>query len=134
MESASQAPVTFSDIMCQMHDMLSPEVPGQYTLRDLRKSRALAGTLFNILFNLGKFVAYETRDPFMQRQEKADDPDASDWDRYDFGKVSVLNTASQKLILRARRVAVRAMLLPCSNLSSIGLVVSGAGLAFSRPV
>lgn len=81
MESASQAPVTFSDIMCQMHDMLSPAVPGQYTLRDLRKSRALAGTLFNILFNLGKFVAYETRDPFMQRQEKADDPDASDWDR-----------------------------------------------------
>ena len=81
MESASQAPVTFSDIMCQMHDMLSPEVPGQYTLRDLRKARALAGTLFNILFNLGKFVAYETRDPFMQRQEKADDPDASDWDR-----------------------------------------------------
>lgn len=86
MESASQAPVTFSDIMCQMHDMLSPAVPGQYTLRDLRKARALAGTLFNILFNLGKFVAYETRDPFMQRQEKADDPDASDWDRCGLAK------------------------------------------------
>jgi serine/threonine-protein phosphatase 2A regulatory subunit B'' len=68
MESASQAPVTFSDVMCQMQDMLNPEVPECFTLRDLRKSRSLAGAMFNILFNLGKFVAYETRDPFVVRQ------------------------------------------------------------------
>jgi serine/threonine-protein phosphatase 2A regulatory subunit B'' len=82
MESASQAPVTFNDILCQMQDMLSPAAPGHFTLRDLRKTRQLAGTLFNILFNLGKFVAYETRDPFLMRQEKADDPDATEWDRF----------------------------------------------------
>ena len=28
----------------------------------------LAGTLFNVLFNLSKFMAYETRDPFVSRQ------------------------------------------------------------------
>ena len=81
MESASQAPVTFNDVMCQMQDMLSPATPGHFSLRDLRKTRQLAGTLFNILFNISKFVAYETRDPFLIRQEKTDDPDATDWDR-----------------------------------------------------
>lgn len=81
MESASQAPVTFNDIMCQMQDMLSPATPGHFSLRDLRKTRQLAGTLFNILFNISKFVAYETRDPFLIRQEKTDDPDATEWDR-----------------------------------------------------
>ena len=71
MESASQAPVSFGDVMCQMQDMLNPEQAGCFTLRDLRRGRALAGAMFNILFNLGKFVAYETRDPFVVRQVRA---------------------------------------------------------------
>jgi serine/threonine-protein phosphatase 2A regulatory subunit B'' len=82
MESASQAPVTFTDVMCQMQDMLNPEVPECFTLRDLRRERRLAGAMFNILFNLGKFVAYETRDPFVVRQERAEEPEATDWDRF----------------------------------------------------
>lgn len=28
----------------------------------------MAGTLFNVLFNLNKFVQFETRDPFSARQ------------------------------------------------------------------
>ena len=64
-----------------MQDMLHPEVPECFTLRDLRRGRTLAGAMFNILFNLGKFVAYETRDPFVVRQEKAEEPEATEWDR-----------------------------------------------------
>jgi serine/threonine-protein phosphatase 2A regulatory subunit B'' len=82
MESASQAPVNFQDIMCQMQDMLCPAEAGRFTLRDLRRARQLAGTMFNILFNLSKFVAFETRDPFIVRQEKQEDPEATDWDRF----------------------------------------------------
>ena len=41
---------------------------GVFTLRDLKRNKHLAGTLFNILFNLNKFVAFETRDPFTIRQ------------------------------------------------------------------
>ena len=41
---------------------------GLFTLRDLKRNKHLAGTLFNILFNLNKFVAFETRDPFTIRQ------------------------------------------------------------------
>ena len=108
MECLSQEPVAFADVLCQLHDMLSPEVKrgnasmtrllflyfflscaltatnprprprekqmsqkeGAFTMRDLRRRRSLAGTLFNILFNLNKFVAFETRDPFLVRQER----------------------------------------------------------------
>ena len=42
--------------------------PRYFTLHDLKRSRQLAGTLFNVLFNLSKFMAYETRDPFVSRQ------------------------------------------------------------------
>jgi hypothetical protein len=40
---------------------------GQLTLRDLKRCK-LSGNFFNILFNLNKFVAFETRDPFLIRQ------------------------------------------------------------------
>ena len=35
-------------------------------LRDLKGSK-LSGSVFNILFNLNKFMAFETRDPFLIR-------------------------------------------------------------------
>eukprot|EP00884_Botryococcus_braunii_P021339 jgi/Botrbrau1/788/Bobra.0181s0041.2 len=81
MECLSQEPVLFEDVLCQMHDMIQPEVEGQFTLRDLRNNRQLSGTLFNILFNLNKFIAFETRDPFLVRQER-EDPHLTDWDRF----------------------------------------------------
>jgi len=34
----------------------------------LKRHKGLAGTLFNMLFNLHKFIAFETRDPFLARQ------------------------------------------------------------------
>ncbi|KAK9833451.1 hypothetical protein WJX81_006419 [Elliptochloris bilobata] len=81
MECLSQEPVLFEDVLCQMHDMLAPAREGVFTLRDLKKHRSLAGTLFNILFNLNKFIAFETRDPFLVRQER-EDAGLSDWDRF----------------------------------------------------
>lgn len=41
-----------------------------FTLRDMKGSR-LSGSVFNILFNLNKFMAFETRDPFLIRQVNA---------------------------------------------------------------
>ena len=52
-----------------------------FTLRDLKRHKALSGTLFNILFNLTKFIAFETRDPFLVRQER-EDAALCDWDRF----------------------------------------------------
>lgn len=45
------------------------QVEGHLTLRDLKNCK-LSGNFFNILFNLNKFVAFETRDPFLIRQVK----------------------------------------------------------------
>ena len=83
MECLSQETVTFEDVMSQMVDMMNPEHASCFTMRDLKKSRQLAGILFNVLFNLTKFVAFEMRDPFTMRQEREDAASgSSEWDRF----------------------------------------------------
>ncbi|GBG61541.1 hypothetical protein CBR_g22338 [Chara braunii] len=80
MECMTQEPVLFEDVVCQMSDMIKPEKDGEITLRDLKRCK-LSGSFFNILFNLNKFVAFETRDPFLIRQER-EDPTLTEWDRF----------------------------------------------------
>eukprot|EP01018_Ginkgo_biloba_P022035 Gb_03011 [translate_table: standard] len=80
MECMAQEPVLFEDILCQMVDMIGPEKEWQLTLHDLKRCK-LSGNFFNILFNLNKFVAFETRDPFIIRQER-EDPTLTEWDRF----------------------------------------------------
>ncbi|KAF8394257.1 hypothetical protein HHK36_020464 [Tetracentron sinense] len=80
MECMTQEPVLFEDILCQMVDMIGPKRGSYFTLRDLKSCR-LSGNIFNILFNLNKFIAFETRDPFLIRQER-EDPTSTEWDRF----------------------------------------------------
>ncbi|XP_050223280.1 serine/threonine protein phosphatase 2A regulatory subunit B''beta-like [Mercurialis annua] len=80
MECMAQEPVLFEDILCQIIDMIGPEHEGFITLRDLKGCK-LSGSVFNILFNLNKFMAFETRDPFLIRQER-ENPTLTDWDRF----------------------------------------------------
>lgn len=51
----------FEDVLCQLHDMLQPAREGCYTLADVRRTRPQSSLLFNTLFNLHKFMAYENR-------------------------------------------------------------------------
>uniref|UniRef100_A0A6N2LDL6 EF-hand domain-containing protein n=1 Tax=Salix viminalis TaxID=40686 RepID=A0A6N2LDL6_SALVM len=108
MECMAQEPVLFEDILCQIVDMIAPEVENLFfshtlesssfcasshlqrhfllqredyiTLRDLKGCK-LSGNVFNILFNLNKFVAFESRDPFLIRQER-EEPALTEWDRF----------------------------------------------------
>ncbi|KAJ6842897.1 serine/threonine protein phosphatase 2A regulatory subunit B''beta-like [Iris pallida] len=80
MECMAQEPVLFEDILCQMVDMVGPENESFLTLRDLKGCK-LSGNVFNILFNLNKFMAFETRDPFLIRQER-EEPTLTEWDRF----------------------------------------------------
>ncbi|RAL37024.1 unnamed protein product [Cuscuta campestris] len=80
MECMSQEPVLFEDILCQIIDMINPENESCITLHDLKGSK-LSGSVFNILFNLNKFMAFETRDPFLIRQER-ENPHLTEWDRF----------------------------------------------------
>ncbi|KAF7143867.1 hypothetical protein RHSIM_Rhsim05G0172200 [Rhododendron simsii] len=80
MECMAQEPVLFEDILCQIVDMIRPENESYFTIRDL-KGNKLSGSIFNILFNLNKFMAFETRDPFLIRQER-ENPNLTEWDRF----------------------------------------------------
>uniref|UniRef100_F6H607 EF-hand domain-containing protein n=1 Tax=Vitis vinifera TaxID=29760 RepID=F6H607_VITVI len=80
MECMAQEPVLFEDILCQIVDMIGPENESYITLRDLKGCK-LSGSVFNILFNLNKFMAFETRDPFLIRQER-ENPTLTEWDRF----------------------------------------------------
>ncbi|EEF40387.1 serine/threonine protein phosphatase 2A regulatory subunit B''beta [Ricinus communis] len=80
MECMAQEPVLFEDILCQIIDMIGPENESYVTLRDLKGCK-LSGSVFNILFNLNKFMAFETRDPFLIRQER-ENPTLTEWDRF----------------------------------------------------
>merc|ERR1712216_309466 len=84
MECLAQEPVLFEDILCQMMDMLKPEVDARVTLNDLRSSK-MSGNFFNVLFNMNKFIAFETRDPFLMRQER-EEPHLTEWDRFARGE------------------------------------------------
>ncbi|CAL1356738.1 unnamed protein product [Linum trigynum] len=80
MECMAQEPVLFEDILCQIIDMIGPETEGLVTLRDMKRTK-LAAHVFNILFNLNKFIAFESRDPFLIRQER-ENPTLTEWDRF----------------------------------------------------
>lgn len=81
MECFGHEPVQIRDILCQLLDMINPNVqPPVIRRRDLKRCR-LAGNFFNVLFNLNKFFAIEARDPLQIRQEHAT-PELTDWDRF----------------------------------------------------
>ncbi|XP_030521124.1 serine/threonine protein phosphatase 2A regulatory subunit B''beta-like isoform X1 [Rhodamnia argentea] len=80
MECMAQEPVLFEDILCQIIDMIGPENQSYITLNDLKGCK-LSGSVFNILFNLNKFMAFESRDPFLIRQER-ENPTLTEWDRF----------------------------------------------------
>nr|GLL21372.1 probable serine/threonine protein phosphatase 2A regulatory subunit B''delta isoform X2 [Ipomoea trifida] len=64
-------------IACKHHIELDESY---ITIRDLKGSK-LSGSVFNILFNLNKFMAFETRDPFLIRQER-ENPHLTEWYRF----------------------------------------------------
>jgi serine/threonine-protein phosphatase 2A regulatory subunit B'' len=68
MECISQEVVSFEDVLCQLSDLVTPEVEGRFTLRDIRRC-AEPDVFFNALTNLNKLIAYEQRDPFQMRAD-----------------------------------------------------------------
>jgi serine/threonine-protein phosphatase 2A regulatory subunit B'' len=81
MECLAQEPVFFEDIVCQLTDMIKPKIEGFITLEDMVNSLPMSGNTFNVLFNLNKFILFETRDPFTIRQER-EEKHLTEWDRF----------------------------------------------------
>lgn len=75
--------VPFEDMLCQMMDMIKPKNPEYLQVEDFLQPECsqVSGALFDALFNLNKYLQFEQRDPFMERQKREDEFEC-DWDRF----------------------------------------------------
>lgn len=79
MECLSQEIVAFEDVQTQLTDMVKPQCEGSVTLKDLKRCQ-MSPNFFNTLFNLNKFLAFEQRDPFLNKEQNGDD--LTEWERF----------------------------------------------------
>jgi serine/threonine-protein phosphatase 2A regulatory subunit B'' len=63
MEYLGHEHVSFNDLVCQLTDMLKPQVEFQFKLKNFLDHKLYSSVFFNSLLNLNKFLAYEQRDP-----------------------------------------------------------------------
>ncbi|XP_034232169.1 uncharacterized protein LOC117640057 isoform X2 [Thrips palmi] len=72
----------FEDCLCQMLDMIRPDIQGKVSLSDLKRCK-MTSIFFDTFFNLEKYLDHEQRDPFAsQRDHDNEGRELSDWDRY----------------------------------------------------
>ncbi|KAF0026701.1 hypothetical protein F2P81_021438 [Scophthalmus maximus] len=82
LESNGIEPLPFEDCLCQMLDLVKPEVQGKITLRDLKRCK-LSHIFFDTFFNYEKYLDHEQKDPFsVVREVETDGQEASDWEKY----------------------------------------------------
>uniref|UniRef100_A0A3B4CNU7 EF-hand domain-containing protein n=1 Tax=Pygocentrus nattereri TaxID=42514 RepID=A0A3B4CNU7_PYGNA len=82
LETMAIEPLPFEDCLCQMLDLVRPEVPGKITLRDLKRCK-LAHIFFDTFFNIEKYLDHEQKDPFMVAKDAETlGQEISDWERY----------------------------------------------------
>lgn len=75
--------VPFEDMLCQMMDMIKPASLEHLVAEDFLQTECsqVSGALFDALFNLNKYLMFEQRDPFVERQKREDEFEC-DWDRF----------------------------------------------------
>ncbi|XP_041055813.1 serine/threonine-protein phosphatase 2A regulatory subunit B'' subunit beta isoform X2 [Carcharodon carcharias] len=83
LECMSIEPLPFEDCLCQLLDLVKPECEGKITLHDLKRCK-MANVFFDTLFNIGKYLEHEQKDPFsIPRQDvESDGPEMTDWEKY----------------------------------------------------
>eukprot|EP00064_Thunnus_orientalis_P009439 superscaffoldBa00001199_g9463 len=82
LETMAIEPLPFEDCLCQMLDLVKPEVEGKITLRDLKRCK-LSHIFFDTFFNIEKYLDHEQKDPFsVIRELEQDGQEVSDWEKY----------------------------------------------------
>ena len=92
--------VPFEDMLCQMMDMIKPANPDYLVTEDFLQPECaqVSGALFDALFNLNKYLLFEQRDPFVERQKREDEFE-SDWDRFaciDYNRLAMEEEAREE--------------------------------------
>ncbi|XP_032827838.2 serine/threonine-protein phosphatase 2A regulatory subunit B'' subunit alpha isoform X1 [Petromyzon marinus] len=100
MDKLGIEPLPLSDCLCQMLDLVKPQVEGKITLKDLKRCR-MAYVFFDTFFNLEKYLEHEQKDPFsVQKEADGEVPESSDWDRYAAEEYEILvaeESANQRM-------------------------------------
>ncbi|GMT34765.1 hypothetical protein PFISCL1PPCAC_26062, partial [Pristionchus fissidentatus] len=73
--------MTFSDLACNLIDMIEPASGKDFTLADLKRSK-MAGRFFNAFVNWRKFYQQESSDSERTSVKGTGDEELSDWDRF----------------------------------------------------
>ncbi len=83
MQTLGHEHIPFEDMLCQMIDMIKPKENDFVVVEDFLQEECVpvSGALFDALFNLNKYVQFEQRDPFQERQKREDEFE-TDWDRF----------------------------------------------------
>ena len=92
--------VPFEDMLCQMMDMIKPKNTDYLVAEDFLQSECsqVSGALYDALFNLNKYLLFEQRDPFVERQKREDEFD-TDWDRFaciDYNRLAMEEEAREE--------------------------------------
>eukprot|EP00934_Nitzschia_sp_Nitz4_P001886 Nitzschia sp. Nitz4//scaffold108_size72880//49351//51376//NITZ4_005822-RA/size72880-augustus-gene-0.30-mRNA-1//-1//CDS//3329532690//1886//frame0 len=92
--------VPFEDMLCQMMDMIKPANPDFLVVEDFlqKECSQVSGALFDALFNLNKYLMFEQRDPFVERQKREDEFE-TDWDRFaciDYNRLAMEEEAREE--------------------------------------
>jgi serine/threonine-protein phosphatase 2A regulatory subunit B'' len=92
--------VPFDDLLCQMMDMIKPSNPDYLVVEDFLQQECcqVSGALFDALFNLNKYLMFEQRDPFVERQKREDEFE-TDWDRFaciDYNRLAMEEEAREE--------------------------------------
>ncbi|MGK3744491.1 MAG: serine/threonine-protein phosphatase 2A regulatory subunit B'' [Bacillariaceae sp.] len=92
--------VPFEDMLCQMMDMIKPTNPDHLVVEDFMQPECsqVSGALFDALFNLNKYLLFEQRDPFVERQKREDEFE-TDWDRFaciDYNRLAMEEEAREE--------------------------------------
>ena len=92
--------VPFEDMLCQMMDMIKPQAPDYLVAEDFLQTECsqVSGALFDALFNLNKYLMFEQRDPFVERQKREDEFE-TDWDRFaciDYNRLAMEEEAREE--------------------------------------
>jgi serine/threonine-protein phosphatase 2A regulatory subunit B'' len=100
MQVMGQEIVPFEDMLCQMMDMIKPANKDHFVVSDFLQPecRHVSGALFDALFNLNKYLMFEQRDPFVERQKREDEFEC-DWDRFaciDYNRLAMEEEAREE--------------------------------------
>lgn len=100
MQCTGHEVVPFEDMLCQMMDMIKPKNTDHLVVEDFLQPDCsqVSGALFDALFNLNKYILFEQRDPFVERQKREDEFE-TDWDRFaciDYNRLAMEEEAREE--------------------------------------